>query len=208
MHTSFNAHVGTPAKIAGCYAPHYVVSVLYPPPLAELPTDHLFAALYDELHRLAAAQLRRVGSDLSLGATTLLHEAYLNLAVRDRAKFPDEAGFLGYAARAMRSMVIDYARRGMAAKRGGGAFEITLTNSLDGDPLQRSSEITELEQLSEALDQLAQLEPALAQLVDLHFFCGYSFVEIAAMQGISDRTIQRQWRKARLLLQHSLEDAP
>jgi len=175
--------------------------------MAELSSDALFAALYDELHRLAAVQLRRAGSDLSLGATTLLHEAYLSLAGHDRAKFPDQAQFLGYAARAMRSLVIDYARRGMAQKRGGGAFEITLTNSLNGNPLTRASEVTELEQLSDALDQLAQLEPALAQLVDLHFFCGYSFVEIADLQGLSDRTVQRQWRKARLLLQHTIGDA-
>jgi RNA polymerase sigma factor (TIGR02999 family) len=180
-----------------------------PSPLAlsPHPPDELFAALYDELHRLAAAQLRRAGNDLSLGATTLLHEAYLNLAGNDRAKFPDEAGFLGYAARAMRSLVIDYARRGMAQKRGGGAYEVTLTNSNDGDAQTQANAVTELEQLSEALDGLAQLEPALAQLVDLHFFCGYSFVEIAAMQSVSDRTVQRQWRKARLLLQHSLENA-
>jgi len=206
MQSVFHAHIGTFVSVAGCSARCYDVRAPSPLSLAALPPDELFAALYDELHRLAAAQLRRAGSDLSLGATTLLHEAYLNLAGRDRAKFADEAGFLGYAARAMRSMVIDYARRGMAKKRGGGAFEITLTNSLDGNALIQASEVTELEQLSGALDQLAQLEPALAQLVDLHFFCGYSFVEIAAMQGLSDRTVQRQWRKARLLLQHSLEN--
>lgn len=178
-----------------------------PPSLTALPSDELFAALYDELHRLAAAQLRRAGNDLSLGATTLLHEAYLNFAGNDRAKFPDEAGFLAYAARAMRSLVIDYARRGMAQKRGGGAYEVTLTNALDGSPQTGANAVTELEQLSDALDQLAGLEPALAQLVDLHFFCGYSFVEIAGMQAVSDRTVQRQWRKARLLLQHSLKNA-
>jgi RNA polymerase sigma factor (TIGR02999 family) len=168
--------------------------------------NQLFAALYDELHGLAAAQLRRLGADLSLGATTLLHEAYLDLAARDRVQFADRAHFMGYAARAMRSIVIDYARRGMAQKRGGGAFEITLGNVQGGVEAVAPNEVVELERLSESLDELARLEPKLAQLVDLHFFCGYSFVEIAEMRGTSDRTVQRDWRKARLMLQHALGD--
>jgi RNA polymerase sigma factor (TIGR02999 family) len=175
-------------------------------PVIQQPTDDLFVALYDDLHRLAAVQLRRSGTDLTLGATTLLHEAYLDLATRDPVAFPDQARFLGYAARAMRNIVIDYARRGMAQKRGGGAFELTLTHSLAGAPPADAHVVGELEQLSTALDDLAQLEPDLAQLVDLHFFCGYSFVEIAGMRAVSERTVQRDWRKARLLLQHTLEN--
>ena len=110
---------------------------------------------------------------------------------------------MGYAARAMRCLVIDYARRSRAAKRGGGAFEITLTGNL-AQGGGRPDGAGDLERLSEALDQLAGLEPALAQLVDLHFFCGYRFDEIAEMRGVSDRTVQRDWRKARMLLQHTL----
>jgi RNA polymerase sigma factor (TIGR02999 family) len=165
-----------------------------------LASEHLFQALYGELHRLAEHQLRRSGPDLTLGATTLLHEAYLHLAGREGVRFPDRARFMGYAARAMRHLVIDYARRSCAAKRGGGAFEITLTGNL----ALAGGGAVELERLSEALDELASLEPGLAQLVDLHFFCGYRFDEIAQMRGVSDRTIQRDWRKARLLLQHRL----
>ncbi|MGE0442854.1 MAG: ECF-type sigma factor [Gemmatimonadales bacterium] len=168
-------------------------------------SDPYFAALYDELHRLADRQLRRLGTDLSIGTTTLLHEAYLNLAKRDAVRFPDRARFLGYAARAMRSIVIDYARKGLAHKRGGGAFELTLTDSL-ASPAAGAAEAGDLERLSESLDELATLEPQLAELVDLHFFCGYAFTEIAAMRGSSDRTVQRDWRKARLLLQHALGD--
>jgi RNA polymerase sigma factor (TIGR02999 family) len=174
--------------------------------VAPAPSDELFVALYDELHRLADNQLRRLGTDLSIGATTLLHEAYLNLAGRDAVSFPDRSRFMGYAARAMRSIVIDYARRGLAQKRGGGEFEITLTESVAPSPQSRAKEVGELERLSEALDELAVLEPELAQLVDLHFFCGYSFPEIAGMRGVSERTAQRDWRKARLLLQHALDD--
>ena len=168
------------------------------------PSDELFVALYDELHRLADNQLRRLGTDLTIGTTTLLHEAYLNLAGRDAVSFPDQSRFLAYAARAMRSIVIDYARRGQTRKRGGGEFEITLNDSLA--VAGRANDVGELERLSLALDELAVLEPELAQLVDLHFFCGYSLPEIAGMRRVSERTAQRDWRKARLLLQHALDD--
>lgn len=174
--------------------------------MTETPSDDLFAALYDELHRLASIQLRRVGSDLSLGATTLLHEAYLNFASRDQVQFPDRGHFMGYAARAMRNIIIDYARRGLAQKRGGGAFEITLGGADAAANPVAPGDATELVRLSESLDELARIEPRLAQLVDLHFFCGYSFGEIAEMRGASERTVQRDWRKARLLLQHALGD--
>ena len=161
-------------------------------------------ALYEELHRLADIQLRRIGPQLSLGTTTLLHEAYLDIAGREGARFPDQARFLGYAARAMRGLVIEYVRRSRALKRGGGQFEITLT---DADPRAAPDDRNQaaaLERLSDALNELAGLDPRLAQLVDLHFFCGYTFGEIAVMRGVSERTIQRDWRKARLLLHHTI----
>jgi RNA polymerase sigma factor (TIGR02999 family) len=167
--------------------------------------EELFAALYGELHRLADRELRRLGPQLSLGTTTLLHEAYLNLAGREGVAFPDRARFLGYAARAMRGLVIDYVRRARARKRGGGVFEITLTEN-DARPAGTGSDPAGLARLSDALDELAALQPDLAQLVDLHFFCGYTFAEIAALRGVSERTVQRDWRKARLLLHHAIAD--
>jgi RNA polymerase sigma factor (TIGR02999 family) len=164
--------------------------------------EQLFAALYDELHRLAESNLRRGGAPNTLGATTLLHEAYLNLADREGLAFPDRARFMGYAARAMRGLVIDYARRRQALKRGR-QFEITLVeNETPSQETQKS--VAELERVGDALDELATLEPALAQLVDLHFFAGYTFGEIASLRGVSERTVQRDWRKARLLLQQTL----
>jgi len=166
------------------------------------PTPELFAALYDELHRLAESHLRRGADGLGLSTTTLLHEAYLDLASRPTLGFPDQSRFLGYAARAMRGIVIDYARRSRALKRGGGAFEITLTSALVAPEM--ATDAGELARLSDALDELGALEPALAELVDLHFFCGYSLVEVAALRGVSERTVQREFRKARLLLQHAL----
>jgi len=176
------------------------------PSFATAPTPELFAALYDELHRLAESHLRRGADGLGLSTTTLLHEAYLDLASRPSLGFPDRSRFLGYAARAMRGIVIDYARRSRALKRGGGAFEITLTSVAVSPEL--ATDAAELSRLSDALDELGALEPALAELVDLHFFCGYTFVEVAELRGVSERTVQRDFRKARLLLQHALLGGP
>jgi RNA polymerase sigma factor (TIGR02999 family) len=159
--------------------------------------EKLFAALYAELHRLAEHHLRRGGTALSLGTTTLLHEAYLNIAGRDGVNFPDRGRFLAYASRAMRGLVIDYARARRAVKRGA-QFEITLTG--DHLPAGAMNEAGELEHLSDALDRLAKLSPSLSELVDLHFFCGFTYLEIAEFRGVSDRTIKRDWQKARLLL--------
>jgi RNA polymerase sigma factor (TIGR02999 family) len=166
--------------------------------------DKLFSILYHELHRLAEHNLRRAGSALTLGTTTLLHETYLNIAGRQNIGFGERSRFLAYAARAMRGLVIDYARSRRAKKRGR-QFEITLENDVpaSGQPIQINAE---LERLGEALGELGQLEPALAELVDLHFFCGFSFVEIAELRGVSERTVRRDWRKARLLLHQALLD--
>ena len=170
--------------------------------------DRLFAILYHELHQIAERNLRRAGSSLTLGTTTLLHEAYLNIAGRESLPSADRARFLGYASRAMRGLVIDYARSRRARKRGA-EFQITLA---DDEPAssQAVQKAAELERLGDALDELAELEPVLAELVDLHFFCGFSFGEIAALHQVSERTVQRDWRKARLVLHRTLlnGDAP
>jgi RNA polymerase sigma factor (TIGR02999 family) len=166
--------------------------------------DALFEMLYAELHQLAESSLRRAGSSITLGATTLLHEAYLNMIGREDVKYPDQARFLGYASRAMRGLIIDYTRRRRAKKRGR-ELEITF----DGEEVQpddAAREARDLEQVGDALDELATLEPALAELVDLHFFCGFTFEEISSLRGVSDRTVRRDWRKARLLLHRTLLD--
>jgi RNA polymerase sigma factor (TIGR02999 family) len=163
-------------------------------------TDALFAALYAELHGLARRQLAKNGPPVTLGVTTLLHEAYLDMSKRDAAIFPDRARFMGYAARVMRGIIIDYARSRQALKRGG-AFELT---SLEGDVGEPAAEPDELARIGAALDELAAVEPALAQVVDLKFFCGFSFAEIAAMRGVAERTVQRHWDKARIFLHRSL----
>ena len=162
--------------------------------------DTLFATLYSELHRLARGHLARSAGDLTLGTTTLLHEAYLDMAGRGTTIFPDRGRFMAYAARAMRGLIIDYARQRKAQKRGG-QFEIA---SLDADVVDGSSDHSELARISDALDALATIDPQLVQVVDLKFFCGLSFAEIATLWGQSERTVQRHWEKARIYLHNAL----
>jgi RNA polymerase sigma factor (TIGR02999 family) len=135
-----------------------------------------------------------------MGATTLLHEAFINMSERDATAFPDRARFMAYAARAMRGLIIDHARSRHAQKRGG-QFDIT---ALDTNICNETADQMDLPQVGDALDGLAKLEPDLAQVVDLKFFCGFSFAEIAAMRGVSERTVQRDWEKARIYLRRSL----
>ena len=163
-------------------------------------TDALFAALYSQLHRLAKRELARHGAPMTLSATTLLHEAYLDMAGNGGPSFPDRARFLGYAARVMRGLIIDHARSRQAQKRGG-RFEIT---SLATDAGECVVDHRDLARISEALDELARAEPPLVEIVDLKFFCGFSFAEIAALRGVSERTIQRNWEKARIYLHRSI----
>ena len=161
--------------------------------------DVLFSTLYSELHRLARRQLARQWSPHALGVTTLLHEAYLNMADRDGASFEDNAQFMGYAARVMRGLIIDHIRTQKASKRGG-EFHITSLTLSAEKPL----DLRDLSRIGDALDELAAIEPDLATLVDLKFFCGFSFAEIGAMQGLSERTVQRKWEKARIYLHRSI----
>lgn len=158
--------------------------------------DALFAALYAELHRLAESHVYRAGGNITLGATTLLHEAYLAIADRDALAFPDRNRFLGYASRAMRGLVLNYLRSRRAEKRGG---DLTFT-TLDEQRAGVAEPLADIDALEAALAELASTDPALAELVDLRFFCGFTFDEIAAIRGTSARTVHRDWAKARLLL--------
>jgi RNA polymerase sigma factor (TIGR02999 family) len=154
--------------------------------------DQLFASLYEDLRRLAERQLKR-NAGVPISPTTLLHEAYLGMA-RGEAEFPDRDRFLGYAARVMRGLIIDFVREGRALKRGS-AFHLT---QLPTDVPQIDG--TELTRLSDALDQLSAQDLRLAELVDLRYFCGFTLEEIAAQRGTAIRTVTRDWQKARALL--------
>jgi RNA polymerase sigma factor (TIGR02999 family) len=161
-------------------------------------SDDLFSALYSELHRLARCQLAHQ-VPMTIGATTLLHQAYIEMAGRSSAVFPDRSRFMAYAARVMRGLIIDHARTRSAQKRGG-QFHITSWDSV----VEQPADYSELEELGTALDQLAEVDPSLAEVVDMKFFCGFTFTEIAAMKNLSERTVQRQWEKARIYLHRKL----
>ena len=175
---------------------------------AEVPgpnrgNDRLFAKLYDELHRMARGEVARSGADAVASPTTLVHEAYLDMAVRGGLAFPDRLRFLAYAGRAMRARVIDQVRARGALKRGG---DVHVT-SLDTQVAEDVADPQLLSDIGAALDDLAIVEPELATVVDLRFFSGFSVPEIAVLHGVSERTVQRRWEKARLILYRALGGA-
>lgn len=166
--------------------------------------SRLFQLLYDELHRLARRQMWQHGGGVTLSPTTLLHEAYLDLQHSQGVRFADKRQFMTYAARAMRGLIVDHARQRQALKRGGDfAFM-----PIDDEALAAPASGESLPELAQALEALAAIDPRLAEVVDLHFFCGLSFGEIAALRDMSQRTVQRDWDKARALLHLSLAPDP
>ena len=155
-------------------------------------------------HRIARREVARSGPDAVASPTTLLHEAYLDMVVRGTLAFADRPRFLAYAGRAMRARIIDKVRARGALKRGGNLH----FTSLDTHIADEVAEPQQLADIGAALDDLAVVEPVLANVVDLKFFCGFSVGEIAALQGLSERTVQRRWEKARLLLYRALGGNP
>ena len=166
------------------------------------PRVDLFTTLYADLRRIAQSALRRSGPQLTVSPTTLLHEAWLKISGQEALEFPDRARFMAYASRAMRHLVIDFVREKHALKRGA-AFELTV---MPTEAPEYVVDARELDRISAALDELAGVDAALAELVDLKFFCGFSFAEIGAMRGVSERTVQRDWNKARLFLHDVLRE--
>jgi RNA polymerase sigma factor (TIGR02999 family) len=164
------------------------------------PRMELFEALYVQLRQIAQSALRSCGPHLTLSPTTVLHEAYLKISASQALQFPDQKHFMAYASRTMRSLIIDFVRERRALKRGS-AFVITSMASEDSEGVV--DEIT-LARIGEAVDELATVDASLAELVDLKFFCGFSFAEIGAMRAVSERTVQRDWSKARVYLRDVL----
>lgn len=168
-----------------------------------MDANELFTSLYGELRRLASSALRRAGGPATLTPTVVLHEAYLDICGGPlAASFPDRNRFMGYAARAMRGLIVDYSRRNLAQKRGG---EFHLTAMPEEVP-ETPSEGEDLARVADALEELARVDARLVEVVDLKYFCGFSFTEIAAMREVSERTVQRDWEKARMLLHQVLRD--
>lgn len=159
--------------------------------------ERLFADLYHELHRLAERALLRDGRQLPISATTLLHESYLSVSKHD---FADSQRFLAYAARTMHGLIIDEIRRRSALKHGGSFAMIPLEPDLEPEHAISTARDHELIRIDDALQELASKHPDLAELVQLRYFCGLSVAQIAVLRGVTGRTVQRQWEKARLLL--------
>lgn len=155
-----------------------------------------YAAVYEELKRAARSQLRRMRD--AFQTTALVHEAYLKLAGGAPLAALDRNHLLALSARAMRQVLVDDARARKADKRGGGQEALTLTASLgNGNGDAAAVEVLALDEL---LASLHKLDERAAQIVELRYFGGYSEIEIAAMLDISDRTLRRDWRKARAYL--------
>lgn len=174
-------------------------------PSTGMTHDTLFVELYSELKQLADAHARRFEGQITLSATALVHEAYLQFADGGARRFESRAHFLAYASRAIRGILIDYARNRHALKRGGD-FHFTSLGEADAAAAPDSNGV-DLAALGDALEELSALDPRLGEVVDLHFFCGFSFAEIAMQRGVSERTVLRDWKKARLLLGQSMEAA-
>lgn len=158
--------------------------------------DHLFEVLYAELRAAARRQLARGRPGETLNTTALVHEAYLKLIHADPSRCNDRGHFFALAARAMRQIAIDHARRAAAEKRGGEVVVVPL-DDLDVPDLSRPGDLLVLEQ---ALERLETVDPELARLVELRFYAGLTVEETADVLGVSSRTIKRDWRKARAFL--------
>ena len=160
-----------------------------------------FSRIYDELHRLAHAKLRRHQTMTLLDTTSLVHESYLRLIGAQALPVEDRHHFFTYAARVMRSVIVDFARKRQAECRGGDVCIVTLTGTLAERSPAAADEIV---RVHEALDQLARLDARLAQGVEMRYFAGLTEPQIAHALGISERTVRRDWEKARLLLARAL----
>jgi RNA polymerase sigma factor (TIGR02999 family) len=158
----------------------------------QVALDQLFTLLYDELRRLAR-WVRRGRAGETLATSDLVHEAFLKLTPSRGIDWRDRAHFFGVAARAMRQVLVDAARRRMAQKRGSGEWFVTLTEDVAEQPMRPE----QLLALDEALNRLAALDPRQARMVEFRFFAGLSIEETAEALGISPPTVKRDWRAAR-----------
>jgi RNA polymerase sigma factor (TIGR02999 family) len=168
----------------------------------ESALDRAFAAWYPELKKMAHARLRGTGLNGSIQTTALVHDSYLKFAAGREVAFADRLQFLAYSSRVLRSIIVDLVREQRALRRGGDADIVTLDTGA-GEGLAPTLDV---EAVSDALGDLAKLDPALARLVEMRFFGGMSEVEIAEALGVSQRTVSREWRKARALLLELLGD--
>ncbi len=164
--------------------------------------DELFQLLYPELRRLAHARLAGHQRGTLMETTVLLHECYLRFLDAGRLVPEDRAHFIGYAAQVMRSIIVDAVRAAQRERRGGDVRHVTLDTALSEMLALPEEEILDVDR---ALAELAALEPRLARVVEMRYFAGMKETEIAAALGVTDRTVRRDWEKARLLLAAALK---
>ena len=162
--------------------------------------QELLAVVYDELRQLARGKLRHERADHTLQPTALVHEAYLRLVDGRAVRWESRRHFFGTAARAMRQVLVDHARRRSAGKRGGDQEKVTLTTGL-GEEVPGVADVIDLH---DALEKLAANDPDLARLVELRFFAGLTLDEAADTLGISRRKVAKDWAVARVWLQREL----
>jgi RNA polymerase sigma factor (TIGR02999 family) len=164
--------------------------------------DRLFPLVYDELRRIAHRQLSRERADLTLGTTALVHEAYLKLVDQTRAQWADRSQFFAISARAMRRILVDHARQHLAGKRGGRRERV----NLDEETLSLDQRADLLVAVDEALDRLRAVDERASRVVECRFFGGFTEEETAAALGITDRTVRRDWARAKGWLYDALRE--
>jgi RNA polymerase sigma factor (TIGR02999 family) len=160
----------------------------------------LFTATYSELHKLAHARLRSGGRDAVLDTTALVHESYVRFAELGRLDVSDRVQFFRYASQAMRSIIVDFVRKRQADRRGGLARQVSLTTGI----ASTGGGEVEILHVHEGLEKLEKVDPRMAKVVEMRYFGGMSDGEIAEALDVTDRTVRRDWEKARLLLANSL----
>lgn len=156
----------------------------------------VYALAYDELRRIARGTLRANAGSVTMNPSTLVHEAYLKIAGDSDRTIHDSQHFYALLARAMRQIIIDLGRQHGTVKHGHGLARTQLTEGIDSG----GARLEDLMTIDDALRKLQALDPELAELVELHFFAGLSFVDIAAMRGVTERTVRRHWDTARAFL--------
>lgn len=169
-----------------------------------LSDDEMYRRVYQELKRIASHHLRATSRSTTLSTTELVHESYLKLQGSSNTDWKGRAHFFGAASRAMRQVLVDFARQRAATKHGGEATRV----SLGENDVALQIELDEILALDDALDRLTAVDERLRQIVELRFFGGFSEREIAELLGVTQRTVERQWLKARLFLLRELETKP
>jgi RNA polymerase sigma factor (TIGR02999 family) len=163
--------------------------------------DALFELLYKDLHRMARARLAENSPNTLLDTTSLAHGAYLRLQNAGRIDLDSRARFMAYVSQVLRAIIVDFARARNAARRGGGQQHVTLSTAVGEQVADRAADgDVEIERINDALIELDKTDPRLRQVVEMRYFGGMTEQEVAEALGVTDRTVRRDWERARLLL--------